>query len=287
MRDNAQFHAGKKANNDSLEFIGSKKKSLFSQYSEQFQQKPSVPASNNRQSFKGPSRAVSSDSRPSFRFERQSPEIKVTSDVPLPDDADYLLDDHDDALKGVYQSSIVRPQKDKAQIKSKKVKKIKTFFGTTGMVLGMAIITVSVMYIKNSQPIIPKSLRTSIGFPIYELANNNSYKIDKGSVTKGENNSLVFVAEQTDTKDKYIVSQQAIPEILKTDAQYMDFLSQTDKYASLESRIGKAYFTKPANIGDDISVVVKTDSTLLFVRGNGATTEDQWSQLVSLLTLPR
>lgn len=287
MRDDAQFHAGKKTASDSLEFIGAKKKSLFSQYTAQFQQKTSSKVDKQRATIEGPQYSPVQPQRSSFNYEDKMPTIKYTSEVPLPPDVEDLLDVDDDALKGVGQSRISRPQQDKDAIRAKKRQKLKVIFGSVGMLAGIAIIIVSVVFIKNNRPIVSDRFRASLGFPVYEMLNNNSFAVDKKTVARGENNSLVYIAEEKDNNSKFIISQQAIPEVLKTDAQYQDFLAQTDKFASLDSKMGKAYFTKPTNIGDDISVVVRTDSTLLFIRGSGATSEEKWTQLISLLNVTK
>lgn len=289
MRDEAQFRPGKKASTDSLEFVGTKKKSLFAQYTAQFQQKT---ASNNDTQHVAASSVEAQQIAPQFNV-RQSVlyqdapyVVDEPTDLPLPSDVDTFLSKDDAALRGLKESKIKRPH---AEVEGdlpaeKKMTKLGAIMATVATLLGIGIIIVSVLYIQNSGSSIPGPLRAAVNFPVYELLNNTAFTVDKSTISQGANDSLVYVAQQKDNKAQFVVSQQAVPESLKVDSQYLEFLSQTDKFASLDTKIGKAYFTKPANIGEDISVVVKTNDTLIFIRGNGATAEDKWAQLLSLLS---
>jgi hypothetical protein len=285
MRDEAQFRPGKKTSNDSLEFVGSKKKSLFAQYTAQFQQKTDTGQSTAR------IKPVQ-DEQPQFTV-RQSVQyqdapyvVEEPTDLPLPIDVESFLNKDDAALKGLKESKIKRPHSEveDEQLPEKKMTRLAAIMATVATLLGVGIIAMSILYIQNSGSSIPGSLRASVSFPVYELLNNTAFTVDKSSISKGANDSLVYVAEQKDNKAQFIISQQAVPEALKVDSQYTDFLSQTDKFASMDTKIGKAYFTKPANIGEDISVVVKTKDTLIFIRGNGATAEEKWAYLLSLFS---
>lgn len=287
MRDDTRFRVGKKKSNDNLEFVGPKKKSLFAQYTAQFEQKSSSQTDQEQTKTKDSQRIKFMPQKSSINYEHNIAQPPEVTEPPLPADIEDLTSSNFNALAGVTESHISRPQLEKEALKAKKIKKFKVTFGSIGTLAGIAIIAVSVMYIKSNQPVISERLRAAAGFPIYEVVNNNSFFVDKKTVTTGENSSIVYVAEQKDNNSKFIISQQAVPEILAADEQYQSFLTQTDKFASLDSKIGKAYFTKPTNIGDDISVVLKTDSTLLFIRGSGATSEEKWAQLISLLSVTK
>lgn len=120
---------------------------------------------------------------------------------------------------------------------------------------------------------------------MFDVVASSAFKIDRSSVEINENSSLVYVVQKAGSDAKFIVSQQALPQVVKEDSQFQQFLTETDKFASMDSKIGKAYFTRPANIGTDISIVVKNDTTLLFIRGPGTTSEEDWSDLLAHLTL--
>jgi len=96
---------------------------------------------------------------------------------------------------------------------------------------------------------------------------------------------LVYKVKDTATDGNFVFSQQKLPDIVKGDDNYQQFLTQTEKFASFETPLGKAYLTRPQGIGSDVSVVLKTDSTLLFIRGNGETSEQTWAQLVGSLKI--
>ncbi len=288
MRDEAQFRPGKKTSNDSLEFVGSKKKSLFAQYTAQFQQKTSsvphqsAPAAPLREEQPQPQFTV----RQSVQYQDAPYVVEEPADMPLPTDVDTFLSKDDEALKGLKESHIKRPhaEVEGEQPPDKKMTRLGAVMATVATLLGVGIIALSIMYIQSSGSSIPASLRATVSFPVYELLNNTAFTVDKSSISKGANDSLVYVAQQKDNKAQFIISQQAVPEALKVDSQYLEFLGQTDKFASMDTKIGKAYFTKPANIGEDISVVVKTNNTLIFIRGNGTTAEEKWALLLSLFT---
>lgn len=185
------------------------------------------------------------------------------------------------AYKKVPQSHIVRPALDQKQ----RMSPLKVVFATLGVVLGLGIIGVSTLFLLQNRPAVSASIKQQAGFPVFDLAVSPTFKVDRSSVEINENNSLVYIVKKVGSEAKFIVSQQALPQVVKEDAQFQQFLAETDKFASMESKIGKAYFTRPANIGTDISLVVKNETTLLFIRGPGTTTEEDWSSLLAHLTL--
>jgi hypothetical protein len=291
MRDEAaQFRPGKKASTDSLEFVGGKKKSLFAQYTAQFQQKTEGAASSRVEPIKHVTSTPNFKVRQSVTYQDMPYVVEEPTDLPLPTDVDNFLQEDDEALKGLKQSKIQKVHlgdADDVPQPDKKMSKLAVVTSTVAVVCGIGIIAISVQYIRGMQSIVPSSLRSAVAFPVYEVVNNPTFKVDRSTVAKGANDSLVYVAEQRGSDAKFIISQQAVPEVLKADAQFSSFLSQTDKFATLDTKIGKAYFTKPANIGDDISVVVKTNTTLLFIRGSGATSEDKWAALLASLAVDK
>lgn len=181
--------------------------------------------------------------------------------------------------KKVPQSSIVRPMLDQKQ----RVSPLKAVFATLGIVMAFGVIGVSLWFIAQTRPAVSGGIKAAAGFPVYDLAVSSQYKIDKNTVEINENGSVVYIVYQQDNNARFVVSQQAIPDVIKEDSQYQQFLLETDKFASMESKIGKAYFTRPANIGTDISIVVKTGTTLMFIRGPGTTSEQDWSNLLAHL----
>lgn len=289
MGDSAQFHFGKKPASEGLEFVGSKKPSLFAQYTAQFGGKQP-----QRQQHQEP---------PAFEFHpaEQHPYAQPQQlfDVPQSEqatpyqkeqfqDLSTLISDEDDVIGDIPSLKIRHPGKGEKLAKlrhdgSEKPSKIKVLLATVGMTAVVAVLAVSTIFLLNNRPAISGSMRAKAGFPVYDLVANSLFTIDKKTVEINSSGSLVYIVYQKDNNARFVVSQQSVPVIVKEDSQYQQFLADTDKFASFDSAIGKAYFTRPANIGTDISVVVRNENTLMFIRGDGATSEQSWMNLLSYL----
>jgi hypothetical protein len=177
-----------------------------------------------------------------------------------PDDTIELYGDHDAPAK----PSIVR--------------RIVSYATAVACVL---VLVASVGYIQQNQPAISGSLLKKAGFTVYAITPNKSFTLDKKSVQLTDQGNLVYFVDAPSTKAHYVISQQKTPDVVANDADYMQFLTDSDKYAAVDSKLGKAYFTRPANIGSDISVVVKSTGTLLFIRGPGTTSDEDWTSLLA------
>ncbi len=163
--------------------------------------------------------------------------------------------------------------------KQARIGKLKAVVVAMVVLLCGAVIGWSGLYFYNNRPFFSASIKKEAGFPLYAPADKEAFELVKGSVTKGENGSIVFNILSRSDGNRFIVSQQKVPDIIKEDTQYMQFLEQVDKFAVFDIQNGKAYLTKPANIGDDVTCVVKTATTLLFIRGPGTTPEAQWVRI--------
>jgi len=291
MGDSAQFHFGKKTSGDGLEFVGSKKPSLFAQYTAQFD----APVAKQR--------ATQPQEPPKFEFhpaqEHPYAQVQPTYDQPPAEqayptqqdqfqDLSTLIDEEDDVVGDIPSLKIRHPKKGEKLGKLRKdgtpkPSKTKVVFSFVGMSAVVAVLAVSTLFLLHNRPAVSSKIRSKAGFPIYDVIANSLFTVDKGTVEINSSGSLVYIIYQKDNNAKFVVSQQAVPAIVKEDPQYQQFLADTDKFASFDSPIGKAYFTKPANIGNDISVVVKTDSTLMFIRGDGTTSEESWMNLLAYL----
>lgn len=233
------------------------------------------------QSYSQNATEPTSEQQPVFRFENED-----TLGMEEPDVTALFEGEEDQqtpkvTYKKAPESHIIRPMLQKKE----PVSKLKIAFGTLGVLVGFAILGVSGMFLLQNRPAVSAGIKAQAGFPLYEVASNPKFKVDRDSVEFSENDSVVYFVYQKDNKAKFIISQQALPEVIKGDAQYQQFLNETDKYASMETKIGKAYFTKPANIGNDVSVVVKTETTLMFIRGPGDTSEQDWASLMATLIM--
>ena len=212
------------------------------------------------------------------------PEDTITNELAF--DVGDTLDENDEFFADMPKSKIKRPGVDlKEEARSKRKKVAKRTFGVLGLVAGMAVLVVSWSLIKRYSPPVSAALRKKAGYPVYQIQPNNTFAVDRGSVEFNENNSLVYKVKDTTKSNDYIFSQQQTPEVIDDDNRYQEFLNQSDKFASLETPLGKAYLIKPQGIGTDVSVVIRSDTTLLFIRGPGDTSEQTWSQLVRLLKL--
>ncbi len=308
MGDRPNYRYGRQpAGSSGLEFVGARKQSRFAQYTQQFtepatpQPQPIQPQQPQENVFVQPqSQQVST--QPEFaQYAPAQPSLYATATpytqtVPTPQEAapqddfmnertfENLFEDEPDVATVRHfptESRIKRPMLDEGK---QRVSPLKAVFATLGVVMAFGIIGVSAMYIMQTQPAVSSGLKAKAGFPVYDVVANALFKVDKKSVELSENNSLVYIVYQKDNNARFVVSQQAVPDVIKDDAQYQQFLLETDKFASMDSKIGKAYFTRPANIGSDISIVVKTDSTLMFIRGPGTTSEQDWSNLLAYLS---
>lgn len=270
MGDETQFHGGKRYVNEGLEFIGAPKKSKFRHRTAEAEEKR-VHVPQHESDF---------DQNDSF-----FPEADLMPELEASIQEEALATSVDSSVSDIPKSSLQRPtlKKDKAVTR----KKFKFIFSTFVTVLAIIILIASSFYIKSNQPIVTKNTHKKMGIPLYYMVKNTNFSLDAGSVTVNESNSFVFIVHEKKTSQKFIISQQRIPEIVKDEAQYQQFLVDSDKYASFDSTIGKAYFTKPISIEYDVSIVVKTTATLLFIRGPGDASEDTWTQLVSYLKVAK
>ncbi len=311
MGDRPNYRYGRQpAGSSGLEFVGSRKQSRFAQYTQQFAQpsvdpapqpvqaqpqpQPQEPAPQPvyapaEQYYAAPYAAdanqYTADQATSYAQNFQPAQEEGTqTDFTTDQTFENLFEDEPETGTVRHfptESSIKRPMLEQTK---QRVSPLRAVFATLGVVLAFGIIGVSAMYIMQTRPAVSSGLKAKAGFPVYDVVANALFKVDKKSVELNENNSLVYIVYQNDNNARFVVSQQAVPDVIKDDAQYQQFLLETDKFASMDSKIGKAYFTRPANIGSDISIVVKTDSTLMFIRGPGTTSEQDWSNLLAYLS---
>lgn len=317
MGDRPNYRYGRQpVGSSGLEFVGSRKQSRFAQYTQQFSEATSQPApqqTTQAQPVQPVENQYYVQPQPNIPQQQQAHTPYTTQDYVQYDEqpqppaaaydtqqvAAYANDEpdlvNDTTFENLFQDEPAAPplrqfpaeshlKRPMLEQDKKRVSPLKAAFATLGVIIALGIIGVSVMYIQQTRPAVPSGLKAKAGFPVYDLVANASFKVDRKSVELSENNSVVYIVYQTDNNARFVVSQQAVPDVIKEDAQFQQFLLETDKFASMDSKMGKAYFTRPANIGSDISVIVKTDTTLLFVRGPGTTSEQDWSNLLAYLT---
>lgn len=212
------------------------------------------------------------------------PDDTVTNDIAF--DVSDTLDESDEFFADMPKSSIKRPGKDLKQESTETRKKgFKRTLGVAGLLAGVAVLLVSVSLIQRYSPPVSASTRKKAGYPVYQLRPSSVFAVQRGSVEFNENSSLVYKVKDTSTSNDFVFSQQKLPKVVEDDSNYQQFLTQSDKFASFDTHLGKAYFTKPEGIGSDVSIVLKSDKTILFIRGSGNTSEQAWSQLIGSLKL--
>lgn len=323
MGDASQFHYGKSsAGGSGLEFTGVKKRSLFAQYTAQFNaqhtqhqtqsaqmqmpqtqdnwQAPAAQPLIKDNGYQQPTNSQASniydDSNQYAQQYSQNIEAAQYPSTPaqhlpagnLPT-AQHTTSslswlENDEVLSDIPSLKIKHThKKDEAEKKEQRRSRFKVAAASLGSAAAVAVLVVSIMFLINNRPAITQSVKSKTSFPVYELASNNLFYVDKNSVEINSNGSLVYIVYQRENNARFVVSQQLLPEIVKDDAQYQQFLIDTDKFASFDSSIGKIYFTRPGNIGDDISAVLKTDQSLMFIRASGTTSEQTWMNLLNYL----
>lgn len=271
MGDETQFHGGRRHSREGLEFIGAPKRSKFRHVTTEADQKRvAAPASANELAF-GP---LEDD-----LFFPEADLLPVLEGSIVEETVAAATEDVDDPTSDIPESNIQRPSA--KEDKARSHKRIKLFLSTLLTIAAIIVLIVSSMYIKHNQPLVTGEFRKKMGIPLYYLDSNAVFSVDKKSAAIDGANSFVFVLHEKKTSARFVISQQKIPDIVKEEAQYQQFLGDSDKYADFNSPIGKAYFTKPGSIGTDVSVVVKTPTTLLFIRGPGETSEQTWTSLLS------
>ena len=172
----------------------------------------------------------------------------------------------------------------KEKVKLRKTRKVLSY---TLALAALIILALSVLFIRNNGPAIPSSIRKKAAFTVYEMAPNPTFKVDKKSVQLAAEGNLVFFVDNPANKAHFVINQQSIPEIAKDDKDYQQLLSDYDKYADTNAPIGKAYFTRPPGIGTDISVFIKTEKTLVIIRGPGTTSDTDWTSLLTTLRVAK
>ena len=315
MGDTGSFSYGKKQPQTAgLEFAGSGKKSRFAQYAP-----PVVPAAEVAQQVAAQQLAQPTAAAPKRSVQRRETTVgvqqyyanetpheqvlyqpvlqQVITEEPhvLPVDSEAAdlafdvsdtLEDDNEFFADMPKSKIKRPQQHyEEEVKIKAKKGLKRSFAVIGFTAGIAILVVSWMLIQQYAPPVSTALRKKVGYPVYQLQPSNTYVVDRKSVQINENNSLVYKVKDEASGKDFVFSQQSVPDVVKEDQNYQEFLAQTDKYASFDSHLGKVYLTKPQGIGSDVSVVLKSDNTLLFIRGSGDTPEKTWTDLVARLKM--
>ena len=325
MGDASQFHYGKGSGGAGLEFTGAKKRSLFAQYTTQFNQQhqqsaPQASVASPQAVTQSPIAMDSETSQTEYGSNYQQPaseywaaqlhsdpsaeaqhyanpvapvaaqppsyaqQAAPTQESSSQSSALMGWLDNDDVLSDIPSLKIKHSQKkSKDEVKEQRRSRLKMAFVSLGSAASVAILVLSVMFLMNNRPAIPAAVKQKASFPVYELASNSLFYVDKKSVEINSSGSLVYIVYQRDTNARFVVSQQALPDIVKDDLQYQQFLTDTDKFASFDSTIGKVYFTRPANIGDDISAVLKSDKSLMFIRASGSTSEQTWMNLLNYL----
>jgi hypothetical protein len=306
MGDDAPLRHGRRSRADGLEFVGAPKRSRFKQYGERYRQPANAalpqsvaqaapvqqtPVAHAHQTQH---QTIHQQAAHSAQFSAAQP-VKAQPFVAQPVDVDEsafaepiaaeletMAPDGDDDLPIV---KLKHPNKETD--KQNRRSRARAFFFTIVVVGCFAILGVSGLYLYNNQPLLSRAIKKQAGFPLFAPVTNSLFTVNKGSVKNGDNGSIVYNMHNTKTKAYYIVSQQKLPDVVKDDAQYMQFLGQIDKFADFSSTIGKAYLTKPANTGDDVTVVVKNNTTLMFIRGTGTTTEEEWSALLAYMKVDK
>ena len=301
MGDEAVIRYGKRPAGDGLEFVGAPKRLLFKQYTEQFKDASNVTKKPHHKLQPEPSKLAESDYRsehdnlwPTANYSRTThsasprPHANAQADnanemalaEPVAAELDTMILDEDEDIP---KSAMQYPSKElNTQHKKHKLKSAITIFFA---LLCVAVIAVSLLYMYKNKSLIPDGIRKTADFSLYVPVNNEIFTADPTSVQKGDNESVVYNLNHKVSGERYIVSQQKSPDLVKDDGQFMLFLAQIDKFASFDSVLGKTYLTKPADTGDDVTLVIKTDSTLIFIRGPGTTPDESWVQLLSVLKI--
>lgn len=309
MGDEAEFHFGKKRPQEGLEFVGGKKRSAFRQKVAHIEDRSRGSASANRleDRLRAQIRPATPDAPAVPTIPEPSPEAILAPSlaVQAPEAVMPVQQPESDPLAHIYQEPMLTPavvltqaeadielnvksrdqipaesfiQLHEDEIKPSRFRKFMAYFFA---LLAMVLIVLSVLFMLHNVPNISSSLRNKAGFTVYDFASASPFKLDKKSVQIDSHGNLVYFIDNPVSKAHFVVSEQKIPDVVKSDADFQQFLADFDKYAETDSRIGKAYFTHPANIGSDISVVVKTNTTLIFIRGPGTTSEGDWTKLLN------
>ena len=291
MGNEAEFHFGKRRSREGLEFISGRKPTSFREKVARFenqhmprsafrtppagieqpaQEKPFEPAIHIL-----PAEAVMPAQLQAVDPLQLIYQEPILTTVPAPAQEDYDLPAPRQTQP---ESRIVLRD---AEPKRTSVLKRIVCYGVAAF--AAAVLVMSALFLLHNTPNIPANIRAKAGFVTYDVVTNPTFKLDKNSVTLASGGNLVYFVDNAATKAHFVVSQQKIPSLVQSDADYQQFLTDFDKYAEVDSKIGKAYFTRPANIGSDISVVVKTATTLLFIRGPGTTSDVDWTSLLGYL----
>lgn len=290
MGEEAQFRFGKRPAREGIEFVNrTHRRSSFRRLTKQAEetaesQSPLVSIQNQQQSPEPSQNYINPDYFTDHNLVGTSISTKpLISEEELP-----LYKDDDEILGDIPKSKIKHSKKTNSKTDTNQTTakdKLKVLAVVVLAVLATAVLAVSVVYIYNSRPPVTAGMRNKVGAPIYYMVPNAAFRVEKGSVSVNEAGSFVFITYENRTGNKYVISQQKTPNLFNEDAQYQVFLKDNDKYADFDSAIGKAYLTKPSNLGTDISIVVKTNTTLMFIRGPGATSEQTWQGLIAYLKL--
>ena len=313
MGNEAEFHFGKRRSREGLEFVTGRKRTSFNRRAPAAHRTPEHHAAHQTTHHTAPEAVAQAEIRPEPVYEVPE-EAAIPATVPeallQPDYPEEPIYTDDDPFAHIYQEPVLAvdggvetaitetdatasaPTAEDEGIelyeeRRKKHPKARLFFSYFTALIAVAIVGVSVFFLMNNKPAISSDIRSKVGFVVYEVAPNSTFVVDRTSVNIAKEGNLVFFVDNKETKGHFIISEQKIPDVVKSDADYQQFLAGFDKYAEFKSAIGTAYFTRPANIGSDVSVVVKTSSTLLFIRGPGATSEADWTQLLSYLRVAK
>ncbi len=313
MGNETEFHFGKRRPQEGLEFVPEKKRASF---------RHAAPAIRDRSRFAAaqpeptPEQAPSAQTEPYPEpypepqldplFQQAPPESLLPGEPMVPDPLDNIYqepllsapqdefqDDIDFSDAPAQEQDLKQDQAtpldpadasislhDEPVQKSSKARKVLSY--VTAFV-AVILIVVSVLFLMKNTPNIPSSIRKKLAFQTYDFVKNGTFTLDKDSVQIDSQGNLIYFVDQNSNKAHFIISQQKIPDIVKNEANYKQFLADFDKYAETDTPIGKAYFTHPANIGSDVSAVIKTETTLLFIRGPGATSEKDWLEVLGSL----
>lgn len=281
MGDALPFHGGKKQA-DGLEFVGAPKRSLFRQYTAQFDRPiktPPAPAEQPRavahqQIIETPHTAVL-QKKSYHQPQADSYDEAVAVLTPNKPAAVEQLSPRQQAMQ-------LHPPK--AVVKHPFARKVVSYVVA---VLAFAILAVSLTFLTHNKPVISDSMRKKAGFAIYDIQANPRFVVDKSSLQLTAEGNVVYFVNDSTAKDHYIFSQQKIPVAYADGTAYQAFLSANDKYADSDTKVGKAYFTRPANIGSDVLVVIKTTTSMILIRGPGATSDENWAALLATFVVAK
>lgn len=139
---------------------------------------------------------------------------------------------------------------------------------------------------RNSQKILPTTVKDQLTFPFYWPDKTAPLMIDKKTIKYDANSKAISYIAQTSDGAVLTISQQATPQSFTDVPQaYSKLVEILVQYGVFDSPNGTVYLTHPKQLKGGQTAVMNSKGTLVFVKPDKNLSDDTWHKVFNNLKI--